>query len=77
MMTFLRWLGIAACAFLMLGFGICGAWGLVGGASTMNLGALLMMGIPGVIGLALAYGCYRLIRAMLKRGQPAAAERGD
>jgi hypothetical protein len=81
MITFLRWLGILVCAVLMLGFGICGAWGVLGGAMTMNGEMLVMTGLPGVIGLAIAYVCYRVIRNMLKSGDADAAantaERGD
>ena len=74
MNTFLRWLGIIICAIPMLGFGICGAWGVLGGAFTLNSGTLLFMILPGVTGLAIAYGCYRIIRALLK---PAAAEQAE
>jgi hypothetical protein len=77
MMNFLRLLGIVVCAILMLGFGICGAWGVIAGAVTMNVGALLITGLPGVIGLALAYGCFRLIRALAAQDKRARQERGD
>jgi hypothetical protein len=77
MIKFLRWLGILVCAMLMLGFGICGAWGVIGGAVGMNGGLLLLMGLPGVIGLAIAYGCFRIIRALLNSVDTKIAERGD
>lgn len=77
MITFLRWISIAVCSVFMLGFGICGAFGLIGGTVARDAGALLMMGVPGAIGLGLAYGCFRLIRALAKSDQPGQPERGD
>ena len=77
MSTLLRWLGIIICAVFMLGFGICGAWGVVGGVATFNPGMLLIMGLPGVLGLGLAYLCYRAIRALSKSGGNGSQEHRD
>ena len=77
MANLLRWLGVVICAVFMLGFGICGAWGVVGGVSELNPEVLLIMGLPGVIGLGFAYLCYRGIRSLLKSRDTVGSERGE
>jgi hypothetical protein len=77
MATLLRWLGIIICGALMVGFGICGAWGVLGGVATLNPGVLLIMGLPGVIGLGLAYLCYRVICSLYRKPGSATPDRAD
>jgi hypothetical protein len=65
----LRWLGIAILSVFLVGFGLCGAAGVVGGL--LNDSAVVFFGL---VGLGIAWACWGGIIALWrKRRLPPAA----
>ena len=62
---------------LVLGFGLCGAFGVVGGVASLfghsqggELDGASVFLVPGVIGLAIAFGAWKGIAALLRKPDP-------
>lgn len=74
MMRLLRMLGIALAMVMAVGFGLCGAFGVIGGAiSAFRGGGEAGFVLPGLImlfglgGLVIATACVRLVRDVLNK----------
>lgn len=60
------------CLFLV-GFGICGAYGVFGGVATVSGGRAeesLVFFVPAAIGLGIAWGCWKVIAGVWRKPPP-------
>jgi len=54
----------------LVGFGLCGAYGVFGGVATVSggrVGESLVFLLPAAIGLAIAWACWKLLGALWRK----------
>jgi hypothetical protein len=76
--TVLRGIATAVLAFFLIGFGACGAYGTFGGVATFfdgagegrGIGPILI--IAGLVGFAIAWGCWKAIASIWRKPGPPA-----
>lgn len=71
---FAKFLLLLILGFLVLGFGLCGTFGVIGGVVSLfsrsqggELDGASLFLVPGVIGLVIAFGAWKGIAALLRK----------
>jgi hypothetical protein len=69
-----RGLALFVLGWMVLGFGLCGAFGVVGGVASLfggrnggELGGASLFLLPGLLGLAIAFGAWKGMKALLRQ----------
>jgi hypothetical protein len=74
----LRGIVTAVLAVFLVGFGVCGAYGAFNGVAAIfqtsreGLGFAPVLVIAGLLGLALAWGCWKAISSLWRKPEPPA-----